>query len=603
MNLLDLRKACGEGTDDELLEAVSGLDQSVKDPTQAKAWLWALLRRLLDTERYALAGMLLWGEALFNPAPRAVQQLIKFIRNSQNFICLGAAAMGKTYTMICYLLLDWLRDPEYTEIKVISTTGGHAKSQSFSTLQRLYKASLVPLPGISMDGFVGLNPKDRHSAITLVAIPQGEDGKGVLQGFHPVPRTRAHPIFGSMSRVRALLDEAEEIPSGCWEGVANLLASAWGPETVKVMCATNPRDVTSKLAQLAEPVTGWTTLDMDRDNEWVSAERWQVLRLDGAVSENVTERKLVFGGFLTWEGYQKYALELGGQSPRYLTFGRAMYPLAALQNTVIPYSLLEAVIGQFIFDQRTIGIAGIDLAAEGGDRIIVFVGKYGRAIGFQPLHGAPSLWKKPRYCIQADQYYEMPKEKTIALATSIEKRLVGLHIHPEWTTCDRTGIGTGPHDALCEQWSPAVRGVMWGAEASALKILSDDHDYAVEIYDGITTEMYMRVRKFLEFGFLAFHPNIQTPMLFKELSGRRYQDSTKGPSGKPRIRLEPKKEFKRRLGWSPDIADALVMMCHGAALNGPEKATMLGSTRSVLAQRPGSNIGTREKTEYIHDWT
>jgi len=180
---------------------------------------------------------------------------------------------------------------------------------------------------------------------------------------------------------------------------------------------------------------------------------------------------------------------------------------------------------------------------------------------------------------------------------------VSLHIHPEWTTCDRTGIGTGPHDALCEQWSPAVRGVMWGAEASALKILSDDHDYAVEIYDGITTEMYMRVRKFLEFGFLAFHPNIQTPMLFKELSGRRYQDSTKGPSGKPRIRLEPKKEFKRRLGWSPDIADALVMMCHGAALNGPEKATMLGSTRSVLAQRPGSNIGTREKTEYIHDWT
>jgi hypothetical protein len=448
-----------------------------------------------------------------------------------------------------------------------------------------------------MDGFIGLNPKDRHSAITLVAIPQGEDGRGVLQGFHPVPRTRPHPVFGSMSRVRALLDEAEEIPTGVWEGVSNLLASAWGAEAVKVACATNPRDVTSKLAQLAEPTTGWTTINMETDKEWVSSERWSVLRLDGIDCENVASRELIYPGFLTWDGYQKFALELGGQSPKYLTFGRAMYPLSALQNTLIPYSLLEATIGQYIFDQRTVGCSGIDLAFEGGDRIIVFVGKYGRAIGFQPVNGAPVLWKKPRYCVQADQYYEMPKEKTIALASSIETRLKGLKIHPDWTTCDRTGVGTGCHDALCEQWSPMVRGVMLGADAGPYKILADDHDFSVEVYDGITTEMYARVRKFLEFGFLAIHPQVLTMQLFKELSGRRYQPAPKGPSGKPRIRLEPKKEFKRRLGWSPDIADAFVQMVHGAAINGPEKASMLGSNRQ--APLPGSNIGIREKTAYV----
>jgi hypothetical protein len=593
MDLAKFRRSCGECSDEELVKAVAAIDPSVEVPDQAKTWIWALVKRLLDTERYALAGMVLWGPALFNAGPKAVQQLLKFVRSTQNMIVLGAAAMGKTYTLICYCLLDWLRDPEYTEIKIISTTGGHAKSQSFSTLQRLYQAAIIPLPGLSMDGFVGLNPKDRHSAITLVAIPQGEDGRGVLQGFHPVPRSRPHPMFGAMSRVRALLDEAEEIPVGVWEGVSNLLASAWGAEAVKVACATNPRDVTSKLAQLAEPTNGWTTLNMDTDKEWVSAERWNVLRLDGIECENVAQRELIFPGFLTWDGYQKFALELGGQSPKYLTFGRAMYPLSALQNTLIPYSLLEAVIGQFIFDQRTVGCSGIDLAFEGGDRIIVFVGKYGRAIGFQPLKGQPVLWKKPRYCVQADQYYEMPKERTIALASSIEIRLKGLQIHPDWTTCDRTGVGTGAHDALCEQWSPMVRGVMWGAEAGAYKILADDHDYSVEIYDGITTEMYARVRKFLEFGFLAFHPQILTAQLFKELSGRRYQPAPKGPSGKPRIRLEPKKEFKRRLGWSPDIADALVMLVHGAAINGPEKATMLGSNRQ--APRPDSNIGIREK--------
>jgi hypothetical protein len=110
--------------------------------------------------------------------------------------------------------------------------------------------------------------------------------------------------------------------------------------------------------------------------------------------------------------------------------------------------------------------------------------------------------------------------------------------------------------------------------------------------------MYARVRKFLEFGFLAFAPQIQTGQLFKELSGRRYQPAPKGPSGKPRIRLEPKKEFKRRLGWSPDIADALVMLIHGCALNGPEKATFIGGNRKPRFG-PGENIGEREKSHFI----
>ena len=598
MDLLSFRKSCGEGTDEEIVKAVWAIDKSVRSPDQARAWIWALIKRLLDTERYGLAGLVLWGDALFNAGPKAVQQLLRHVRLTQNMIVLGAAAMGKTYTLIAYVLLDWLRDPEYTEVKIISTTGGHAKSQSFSTLQRLYKSSVIALPGLSMDGFVGINPKDRHSAITLVAIPQGEDGRGVLQGFHPVPRHSPHPIFGSMSRVRALLDEAEEIPSGVWEGVSNLLASAWGPEAVKVCCATNPRDVTSKLAQLAEPVNGWTTINLDTDKHWTSAERWEVLRLDGSDCENVAERKLIFPGFLTWEGFQKFALELGGQSPKYLTFGRGMYPLSALQNTLIPYSLLESVIGQFIFEGRVIGIGGVDLAFEGGDRIILFVGKYGRAIGFQPLNGKVTLWKQSRYVVQADQYYEMPKEKTIALASSIEQRCVQLKIAPDWLSCDRTGVGTGTHDALCEQWSGSVRGIMWGSDAGNRKILADDHDYAIEIADGIDTEMYLRVRKYLEFGFIAFHPQVQTGQLFKELSGRRYQPAPKGPSGKPRIRLEPKKEYKKRLGWSPDIGDALVMMVHGAALNGPEKASMLGGQQK-RPYRPGDNIGPREKTEYI----
>jgi hypothetical protein len=601
MDIAQFRKDCGGCSDEELTQAVARIDPSVQSADQARAWIWTLLKRLLDTDRYGLAGTLLWGEESFTYKPAAVRKLLSRVREVQNLIVLGAAACGKSYGLISYLLLDWLRDPEYTEIKVISTTGGHAKAQSFSTLQRLYNTAIIQLPGIAQAEMIGLDPKDRHSAISMIAIPQGDQGVDTLRGFHPVPRKTLHPVFGAMSRVRAFLDESEGIPHGVWSGVSNLLASAWGTESVKVMCASNPQDVTSKLAQLAEPPNGWTTIDLDKDKEWISTERWHVLRLDGADCENVIQKKLVYPGFLTWDGYQKFALEMGGQSPNYLTFGRGMYPLSALQDTLIPYSLLEAVIGTFIFSGRTMGIAGIDLAFEGGDRVVLFAGKYGKAVGFEALHGHAVIWRKPRYVCQADQYYELPKEKTIALATSLEQRCKGLNIHPDWTTCDRTGVGTGVHDALCENWSPMVRGVMWGSESGTRKILADDHDYAVEIYDGIDCELYARARKFFEFGFVAIAPVIQTGQLFKELSGRRYQPASKGPSGKPRIRLEPKKEFKKRLGWSPDIADAFVMMLHGAALNGPEKASMLGSNRQRTLV-PNSNIGERERTQYV-DWS
>ena len=104
MDLAQFRRACGECSDQELVKACFSLDPSIQHPDQAKTWIWALIKRLLDTERYASAGLLLWGEALFNPGPKAVQQLLKFIRANQNSIVLGAAAVGKTYSLVAYLM-------------------------------------------------------------------------------------------------------------------------------------------------------------------------------------------------------------------------------------------------------------------------------------------------------------------------------------------------------------------------------------------------------------------------------------------------------------------------------------------------------------------
>jgi hypothetical protein len=95
MDLFKFRRDCGGGDDESLVKAVWTIDESVRTPDQAKAWIWTLIKRLLDTERYSLAGTILWGEALWNPRPKAVQQLLRFVRMTQNMIVLGGAALGK----------------------------------------------------------------------------------------------------------------------------------------------------------------------------------------------------------------------------------------------------------------------------------------------------------------------------------------------------------------------------------------------------------------------------------------------------------------------------------------------------------------------------
>src|SRR6202007_2851109 len=137
-------------------------------------------------------------------------------------------------------------------------------------------------PGIQIDKFIGLDSKLLDQGIALVSIPQGDTGKGRLRGFHPKPRELPHPTLGLMTRVRVFADEAEEVPEGIWDGIDNMCANMDANGSVKIVCATNPKDPLSRLADLAEPEQGWTAIDLDVDQEWVSKERYRVVRIDAA---------------------------------------------------------------------------------------------------------------------------------------------------------------------------------------------------------------------------------------------------------------------------------------------------------------------------------
>lgn len=574
MDLAELRKSFGECTPEEITAGCSALDPRIESYEAACQWLWRLIRKLLDANRYRAAALVLWGPDLFDPRPNSVARLLSAVENNAKVIVLGGGAQGKSYTIVAWCILDWLRDPEYTGVRIISTTSAHALANTFSSMQRFYDEAIVPMPGFSQHGYIGINPRDRHASLSVIAIKQGENGKNSLQGFHPIRRPKPHPVFGQLSRIRLFLDEAELIPGGVWRGVGNLLSNLQGKDNVKAICATNPWDVTSILAANAEPKQGYNKVDIDRDKEWVSKMGWKTVRLDPADSENVLEKKEVYPGLMTYEGYEEYRSKTGGEDPEYICFGRGAYPTQGSIDQLIPLSYLDDWWGTWIFDPGTVvGVGGCDLAFEGDD-VIFFAGRYGQASAWSPIGSDIIRLEKPRYVVQLDNFRTLQKLKTEAQFNNIRAVAESFGISYDWLAIDSTGVGRGVADLFYERGYAGMLAQGWGQRATHIKTLKEDRDYADEIYDGVAAQMYFALRNWLEFGYIKASPNIKMDKLQQQIIGRKRKRAGLGNTGKQMYGLETKDEFKKRFQHSPDIADALVMLLHVAITRGPEKAEM-----------------------------
>jgi hypothetical protein len=140
-------------------------------------------------------------------------------------------------------------------------------------------------------------------------------------------------------------------------------------------------------------------------------------------------------------------------------------------------------------------------------------------------------------------------------------------------------------------------GINWGQDATERKILEDDTTTAIEEFEGISCEMYMSLRRWIEFSYLRIAGSLDSNKLFKEMTQRKYEQTGKGPTGLGRVRLQPKKEFKRLYGWSPDRCDAAVMLLHICRMRGPERARM--ALRNRVTRRPFGRSGVIEKSQIL----
>ena len=566
------------------------------DPEIARGIVWGYVDTLLQGDQFEAAATILWGPDVYDWRPQSSREVWKCLFKEDRLLVQGAGAMGKSFGAAAWFYMAWLQDPANTSIKVISLTAEHAERNIFASIKNFHRTALVkPEFSSETDLVKSIQAStDSKQGIHLVAIPKGESGYGVLRGFHPSPRVgKSHARFGKLTRNFVVLDEAEEIPAGAWEGVNNL-CSTMTPENaghIKVFAASNPKDRTSHFGRLCEPKRGWGSIDCDEDHEWRSRDGWHVLRLDAARCENVVEKRVVYPGLQTYEGFMNY--ESRGRTGEYFTMARGWFPQEGVSMAIITPAMMDNAVGIVRFIGNVVPIASFDLALEGNDQLMCTYGRFGLSDGWTPLSGKFETFEKPRTVLQIDSQMPFPKGDTVKQTQAIMRFCSQMKIGPGWVCVDRTGNGAGVHDNLKNVFGSEVMGVNYSEAATDTHVLGDETKKANEMYNGVVTELIFGLGKFLEFGYLKISPGFRHEELVKQATGRRYKQKNKGL-----VRVESKWDYCRRTQQkSPDALDSLSLLVFLFRQRSGTVPTMTTpKPEQIRREKPAKGI---EKMEFV----
>lgn len=560
------------------IPANKSLPKNYDTPGDLMKLAWAYLYHFLSLRDYVSASMILWDKETFDFEPGCVQLIWGALFRERMIAIIGGSAQGKTYSPSAYMVMEWLLDPEWTRIQIASASEDHLKKNLFADVVRLHEGAALPLPGnVDSDG-IAINKKNAQGIFTLV-LPGGPNAKAKIKGAHTKPRPM-HPIFKRRSRVFMIVDEGQEVPQNIFQDIPNRFATArdGDVEHIKFVVCANPKEPFSAFGKACRPPGGFQSIPMEQDT-WKSDEGWYVVSLNAMKHENVIQRKIVFPGFVSYEGVQvllKGRCHGDDQHPDMYTLVYGRFPPQGSLSSIIHRSHLSASEGDWVFDSNTENAAGFDVAYT-GDLPALTTGRTGRAIAWIGYDGVRHELETPRMAVQIDVTGEIPRGDTQDMSDEICSRLRQLNVRPERYGHDKTGNGIGTHDIIRRQWQRKVGtgglpedaaapicGVNYAESPTEVKIADEDTETPKEMFGIIADELWYAGAKLFECDCVRIGRGV--PISTLDELGSRLGSSQRGKGRKRSV--ESKTAYKARTGkGSPDKADSLLLMLHVARLS------------------------------------
>ena len=446
----------------------------------------------------------------------------------------GPKSSAKTSTMAMWGLVNWLCAPHETLVLVTTTSVREARKRLWGSVRERYMQ--VPgLPGKLVDSMGKIvldisesNEASDRSSITLV--PSSPDKE---------KEATAKLIGLKNKRVFLIIDEATDVTNSVFEAINNLNSN---PQ-FQCIALGNFNSQYDPFGVFSTPKDGWNSVNVDA-SEW-ETKTGKCIHLDGLKTPNIEHDDK--WPFLLTSKQVKYAMDNEGENS--LSFWRFIRSFPA------PTGSEEGIYSEADFRKYDVTkeprwsspplyLAGFDPAfTNGGDRSVLAIIKYG-----QTEESGPAVALHKFHNLREDVTKAEPRN--FQIAKEVMRVCQESGVPPERLAIDATGAGDPFCDILSEIWSNRILRIKFGEKASTLPVSITHPIRGLDKYTNRVTELWFSGVEYMRSGQLRGI----VPDLAKEMTGRKYNTTSGG-----KVTVEPKRDYKLRLGKSPDLADAFFL--------------------------------------------
>jgi hypothetical protein len=455
---------------------------------------------------------------------------------------LGCANSSKTTTFAMWALINWLASPLDTIVLVTSTSLKDSRRRIWGKITE-YFSSIRGLPGKLVDSEGKIRA---YNETTGKHVDTG--GIFIIAGDRKKEKEAIGKLIGiKAKRVILIADELPELsPALIAAAFSNLAVNKY----FQLVGIGNFASIFDPLGELSKPLKGWDSI-CPEDDEWETTNGF-CIRFDGLRSPNVALGVDDYPEIYSNKNLMEHRRTLGGENTALFWRMCRSFPCPEAACNVI-YSESDFIRGH-VFDQpewaaKPVDILGFDPSfSSGGDRFAVAHGQYGK-----DKNGLQQLALKNIVVLHEDLSIRN-EPRDIQMAKQIRKYCEDNKIEIENVGGDASGPGGIAFSSiLITLWKTGFVQVKFGGKASKTTISYEDPRTGEDTFRNRRSEIWYVSRDAIRRGQIKG----MTSEIAREMKQVTYKSEK---TDKVRIMVEGKDETKKRLGFSPDLAEAFFIM-------------------------------------------
>jgi len=455
----------------------------------------------------------------------------------------GAASSSKSHTMAAFAIITWASDPANTQVLITSTSKHAARKRIWGSVIKLLTPLEAFLPckirdSIGAAPYVDANGKVYDQAgLALIAAEKSKtrDAVGTLIGAKAGITAAGHMVV--------IADELSELSPAITEACVTNLAKN---DKITIVGMSNPNSQFDAFGDWASPKDGWEDINVMSDYEWDTIYGGRYIRLDGEKSPNIEAGQELYRFLPTREAMDRDKELLGEESRGYMRMNRAVF--FDSDDDEVVFTETEIVqnggTGEADWEAKPTVVAGLDPAfTNGGDRTMLHIGYTG-----YETNGSMTFEFGP--CIQInDNADDKSTPRTYQIVQQVKKTCIKYGVSPDNLAVDATGAGAPFCDVLAGEWSSRFIRVQFGGKPSDKRISENNPRRADDLYVNKVTELWYAAKELLRTKQIkGLYADFINEIVKRTFEMRK--------STTLKIFLESKRDFKQRIGMSPDRADA-----------------------------------------------